>query len=130
MKDPLLQGSGAWFLSLPLTSPKYETVILLMTILWENPDTLENARNQLSEMIARDKNRAAVVIWSVANETPLSDARLSFLVLIEVAGAFGPALTMARLRETDAADPLCCAETDVQEHKQSSTNKRTFSKKR
>ncbi len=49
------------------------------TIEWENPATLENARNQLSEMIARDKNRAAVVIWSVANETPLSDARLSFL---------------------------------------------------
>jgi beta-glucuronidase len=49
------------------------------TILWENPDTLQNARNQLSEMIARDKNSAAVVIWSVANETPLSDARLSFL---------------------------------------------------
>jgi beta-glucuronidase len=49
------------------------------TIQWENPATLENARNQLSEMIERDKNRAAVVIWSVANETPLSDARLSFL---------------------------------------------------
>ena len=49
------------------------------TIQWENPATLENARNQLGEMIARDKNRAAVVIWSVANETPLSDARLSFL---------------------------------------------------
>lgn len=49
------------------------------TIQWENPATFENARNQLSEMIARDKNRAAVVIWSVANETPLSDARLSFL---------------------------------------------------
>jgi beta-glucuronidase len=49
------------------------------TILWDNPATLENARNQLSEVIARDKNRAAVVIWSVANETPLSDARLSFL---------------------------------------------------
>jgi beta-glucuronidase len=49
------------------------------TIQWENPATLENARNQLSEVIARDKNRAAVVIWSVANETPLSDARLSFL---------------------------------------------------
>jgi beta-glucuronidase len=30
-------------------------------------------------MITRDKNRAAVVIWSVANETPLSDARLAFL---------------------------------------------------
>ena len=49
------------------------------TIQWENPATFENARNQLSEMIARDKNRAAVVIWSVANETPLSDARLLFL---------------------------------------------------
>ncbi|HEY3579988.1 MAG TPA: glycoside hydrolase family 2 TIM barrel-domain containing protein [Pyrinomonadaceae bacterium] len=49
------------------------------TILWENPATLANARNQLSEMIARDKNRAAVVIWSMANETPLSEARLSFL---------------------------------------------------
>src|SRR5262249_43009203 len=33
------------------------------TILWENPGTLENAQNQLSEMIARDKNRAAVIIW-------------------------------------------------------------------
>lgn len=49
------------------------------TIQWENAATFENARNQLSEMIARDKNRAAVVIWSVANETPLSDARLTFL---------------------------------------------------
>jgi beta-glucuronidase len=49
------------------------------TIEWENPATLANARNQLSEVIARDKNRAAVVIWSVANETPLSDARLTFL---------------------------------------------------
>jgi beta-glucuronidase len=49
------------------------------TIQWENPATLENARNQLSEMIARDRNRAAVVIWSVANETPLSEPRLSFL---------------------------------------------------
>ena len=48
------------------------------TIQWENPATLENARNQLKEMIARDKNRAAVVIWSVANETPLSDARFRF----------------------------------------------------
>jgi len=49
------------------------------TILWENSATLDNARNQLSEMIARDKNRAAVIVWSMANETPLGDARLSFL---------------------------------------------------
>src|SRR5438876_10652012 len=49
------------------------------TILWENPATLENAETQLPEMIARDKNRAAVFIWSMANETPLGEARLSFL---------------------------------------------------
>jgi beta-glucuronidase len=49
------------------------------TILWENPATLENAKNQLSEMIARDKNRAAVLIWSMANETPVSSTRLTFL---------------------------------------------------
>ena len=49
------------------------------TIQWENPTTLENARNQLSEMIARDKNRAAAIIWSMANETPVGEARLSFL---------------------------------------------------
>ncbi|MDQ2920691.1 MAG: beta-glucuronidase [Acidobacteriota bacterium] len=49
------------------------------TILWENPATLENAKNQLSEMIARDHNRAAVILWSMANETPIGDARLQFL---------------------------------------------------
>jgi beta-glucuronidase len=57
----------------------WEEIPVYWTIQWENPTTLENARNQLSEVISRDKNRAAVVIWSVANETPLSDARLSFL---------------------------------------------------
>jgi len=61
------------------------------TIQWENSNTLENARNQLREMIARDKNRAAVIIWSMANETPLSDARLIFLkTLIEQARSLDP----------------------------------------
>jgi beta-glucuronidase len=49
------------------------------TIQWENPATLENARNQLREMVTRDKNRASVVLWSVANETPLKDSRTTFL---------------------------------------------------
>ena len=26
-------------------------------------------------MIARDRNRASVILWSVANETPISDRR-------------------------------------------------------
>ncbi len=49
------------------------------TIDWENPQTYQNAENQLSELIARDKNRASVIIWSMANETPNSLARNIFL---------------------------------------------------
>src|SRR6476646_8264569 len=46
---------------------------------WENPATLENAENQLRDMIARDHNRASVVFWSLSNETPVKPARLTFL---------------------------------------------------
>ncbi|HKV38129.1 MAG TPA: glycoside hydrolase family 2 TIM barrel-domain containing protein, partial [Blastocatellia bacterium] len=49
------------------------------TIMWENPSTYENARNQLEESITRDKNRASIILWSLANETPLSGPRLTFL---------------------------------------------------
>ena len=49
------------------------------TISWENKATYSNAENQLSEVINRDKNRASVIIWSMANETPTSDARNIFL---------------------------------------------------
>ena len=49
------------------------------TIQFENKDTYANAKNQLTEMISRDKNRAAVVFWSMANETPESEARLTFI---------------------------------------------------
>jgi beta-glucuronidase len=54
-------------------------VPIYWTIQWENPDTLRNAENQLSEMITRDHNRASLIIYSVANETPVSDARNRFL---------------------------------------------------
>ena len=49
------------------------------TIQFDNPQTLANAKNQLNEMITRDKNKASVIIWSLANETPLSAPRLEFL---------------------------------------------------
>lgn len=49
------------------------------TILWDNNETLINAESQLTDMITRDKNRAAVIIWSVANETPRGEARMKFL---------------------------------------------------
>ena len=49
------------------------------TIAWKNPKTYENAQNQLHDMISRDHNRANVIIWSIANETPHSKERDTFL---------------------------------------------------
>jgi beta-glucuronidase len=49
------------------------------TIAWKNPQTYENAQNQLRDMISRDHNRANVIIWSIANETPHSPERDTFL---------------------------------------------------
>ena len=49
------------------------------TIQWEREDVYANALNQLDEMIERDRNRANIIIWSIANETPHGDARDKFL---------------------------------------------------
>jgi beta-glucuronidase len=49
------------------------------TIQFTNDDVLRKAKQQLAEMIARDKNRASIMIWSVGNETPVSDARNLFM---------------------------------------------------
>jgi beta-glucuronidase len=49
------------------------------TIAWDDADTLANARAQLGEEIARDGNRASVILWSVGNETPVTAARTRFL---------------------------------------------------
>ncbi|MBN2104630.1 beta galactosidase jelly roll domain-containing protein [bacterium] len=49
------------------------------TILWDNPATCANAENQLTEIITRDKNRASVILWSMANETPRVKGRLEFI---------------------------------------------------
>ena len=49
------------------------------TIAWKNPKTYENAKQQLTDMIARDHNRANVIIWSIAYETPHSPERDTFL---------------------------------------------------
>lgn len=49
------------------------------TIDWTNQGTFDNCQRQLHDMIARDKNRASVIIWSIANETPHSEPRDKFL---------------------------------------------------
>lgn len=57
----------------------WEEIPVYWTIQWENPETLANARQQLTELIGRDHNRASVIVWSVANETPVSEPRTRFL---------------------------------------------------
>ena len=72
------------------------------TIQWENPQTYANAEAQLRDMITRDKNRANVVVWSVANETPHGDARLKFLTsLIGKARDMDPTRLVSAAMEKD-----------------------------
>lgn len=49
------------------------------TVLFNNPAVYDKAQEQLAEMISRDKNRAAIILWSLANETPNTTARLKFI---------------------------------------------------
>ncbi len=58
----------------------WEEIPVYWTIDFKNPITYNNAKNQLTEAITRDQNRACIIIWSMANETNLSEARNSFLI--------------------------------------------------
>ncbi|ACB76629.1 glycoside hydrolase family 2 protein [Opitutus terrae] len=85
----------------------WEEVPVYWTIQWENPDTLTNAQAQLTELIIRDRNRASVIIWSVANETPVSEPRTRFLkTLVDTARSLDPTRLVSAAMEvhTDPAD--------------------------
>ena len=57
----------------------WEETPVYWTIQWTNAATLANAKKQLADLISRDQNRASVIVWSVANETPVSKPRTKFL---------------------------------------------------
>jgi len=46
---------------------------------FEDPAVLKEAQQQLSEEIRRDRNKASIILWSVANETPNTPDRTRFL---------------------------------------------------
>jgi beta-glucuronidase len=46
---------------------------------FDNPAVLAKADKQLTEMIRRDRDKASIILWSVANETPVTPARVDFL---------------------------------------------------
>jgi len=53
----------------------WEEVPVYWEVEFENPAVLENAKAQLAAAIRRDQNRAAIIIWSIANETPVNPVR-------------------------------------------------------
>ncbi len=58
----------------------WEEIPVYWDIEWENKMTYADAENQLRELILRDRNRASVILWSIANETPPTDkGRTAFL---------------------------------------------------
>ncbi|MFA6434595.1 MAG: glycoside hydrolase family 2 TIM barrel-domain containing protein [Elusimicrobiales bacterium] len=79
----------------------WEEIPVYWTVDFADAATLAGARNQLSEVITRDRNRASVIIWSMANETPPSDARNAFLLdLISTARSLDPTRLISAALET------------------------------
>jgi beta-glucuronidase len=46
---------------------------------FEKPEVYAKAESQLTELIGAQRNHASVVLWSMANETPITDARTKFI---------------------------------------------------
>ena len=92
----------------------WSEVPIYWNVKFEKPEVYANAEKQLLENISRDKNRASVILWSVANETNESEPRLVFLKkLLEKTKAVDPTrLTTAALlakegkSEFSLEDPL------------------------
>ena len=71
---------------------------------FEKPEVLAKAEQQLTEMIRRDRNKASVILWSVANETPVNADRTRFLTtLVNTAHSLDPTrlVTAALLVKTN-----------------------------
>jgi beta-glucuronidase len=47
-------------------------------VAFDSEETLALGQRMFSEMIFRDRNRASIILWSLGNETPLTDARDHF----------------------------------------------------
>jgi len=52
------------------------------TVDWDNPAVLDKARRMQAETLYRDRSRAALVMWSVGNETPVAENRTRFHVAL------------------------------------------------
>jgi beta-glucuronidase len=74
-------------------------------VAFDNDAVLAKARTMLAEEIERDRNRASIIIWSVANETPVSAPRTHFLeTLADDAHRLDPSRLVSAALLTDRAN--------------------------
>lgn len=57
----------------------WSEIPVYQSINWTGAGVLEKAQRQLTEMITRDKNRAAIILWSVTNESRAIPERNAFV---------------------------------------------------
>jgi beta-glucuronidase len=57
----------------------WEEIPVYWAIDFANPATYADAENQLLELIARDRNRASVIIWGIGNENADTNVRFFFM---------------------------------------------------
>jgi beta-glucuronidase len=57
----------------------WSEIPLWQHISFEKPSVYAKAETMLQEMVRRDRNKASVILWSVANETPDNATRTEFL---------------------------------------------------
>ncbi len=72
-----------------------------------NPAVLARAEQQLHEEIRRDRDKASIALWSIANETPLNPERTAFLqTMAKEVRTFDPTrlVTAALLVRTEGHD--------------------------
>jgi beta-glucuronidase len=74
---------------------------------WKNASAMQSAKQQLEEMITRDRNKASIILWSVSNESPRLPERTAFLEeLIKTARAMdGTRLITSATNQTSTAGP-------------------------
>ncbi len=96
----------------------WDEIPVYWTIQWENPQTYVNAEHQLTDMIIRDRNRANVIIWSVANETPRVPLRLEFLrkLIAKARELDGTRLVSAAMEKTNIDEATLTVDDELLEY--------------
>lgn len=60
----------------------WEEIPVYWALKFENPETIQVAKNYMTELILRDRNRCSVITWGIGNENPDTDERFKFLKIL------------------------------------------------